>query len=90
MPAMMRRPAKVALYGDSVAIGTLRKITARSVKTFGWSAFSAPSTLTSPNSSTRPSSFTVARLFASDPSPATTPFSPWMRVANGSTRLRSA
>ena len=90
MPASIRRPAKVALYGDSVDIGTLRKITAISVNTFGCSALIDPSTLTDPNSSTCPSSFTVARPFGSEPSPATAPLSVWMRVAKGSTRLRSA
>src|SRR5262249_33510754 len=70
--------------------GTLRKTTAMSVKTFGWSALIAPSTLTSPNSSTCPSSFTVARRSGSEPSPAMTPLSAWTRVAKGSTRLRSA
>src|SRR6266508_4157231 len=71
-------------------MGTLRKITLMSVKTLGWNALSAPSTLTRPNSSTRPSSFTVARVSVPDPRPATTPPSPCTRVANGSTRLRSA
>src|SRR6185295_13241622 len=56
----------------------------------GPDGLSAPLTRNWPNSSTRPSSFTAERMSGLDPRPATTPFSECTRVANGSTRLRSA
>ena len=71
VPERMRRPANVALYGVSIDIGTLRKVTVMSVKTLGWNESSAPSTLTEPYSFTRPSNFIVARLFLSSPIEAT-------------------